>query len=164
MPAFTQILYEVSEGIATITLHRPEKMNAFTRTMMDEMIAAFDLADADDAVRCVIVTGHGDRAFCAGADLKAMAGADGARDGDWGSPRGMIDLPLALRALPQPSVCAVNGVAAGAGAKGVAVLVSCNSFCKKCFSCSFTGMITYQMTCATKWFSVNPFGFKTQCI
>ena len=67
---FTQILYDVSDRVATITLHRPDKLNAFTGTMMREMIAAFDLVDADDDVRAVIVTGSG-RAFCAGADLSS---------------------------------------------------------------------------------------------
>ena len=66
--AYEQIIYEVADGVATITLNRPEKLNAFTGTMMAEMIAAFDATDADDDVRCVIVTGAG-RAFCAGADL-----------------------------------------------------------------------------------------------
>ncbi|MEH3038199.1 MAG: crotonase/enoyl-CoA hydratase family protein [Sphingomonas adhaesiva] len=70
--AYEQIIYEVADGVATITLNRPEKLNAFTGTMMHEMIAAFDAVDADDDVRCVIVTGAG-RAFCAGADLSAGA-------------------------------------------------------------------------------------------
>ena len=61
--AYEQIIYEVADGVATITLNRPEKLNAFTGTMMAEMIAAFDATDADDDVRCVIVTGAG-RAFC----------------------------------------------------------------------------------------------------
>uniref|UniRef100_UPI00286F5814 enoyl-CoA hydratase-related protein n=1 Tax=Paraburkholderia sp. TaxID=1926495 RepID=UPI00286F5814 len=61
-PQFETLRYEVENGIATITLHRPEKLNAFTATMMQELIAAFDATDADDAVRCVIVTGSG-RAF-----------------------------------------------------------------------------------------------------
>src|SRR5437773_9719754 len=66
--AYEQILHEVVDGVLTITLDRPEKLNAFTPTMMRELLDAFDRADADDAVRAVIVTGAG-RAFCAGADL-----------------------------------------------------------------------------------------------
>ena len=68
MADFSQILYDVDEHIATITLHRPDRLNAFTGTMMHELIEAFDRTDADDDVRAVIVTGSG-RAFCAGADL-----------------------------------------------------------------------------------------------
>ena len=68
MTDFTQIRYAVADGIATITLARADRLNAFTATMMAELIAAFDRTDADDAVRAVIVTGDG-RAFCAGADL-----------------------------------------------------------------------------------------------
>ena len=67
---YETILYDVEDGILTITLNRPDKLNAFTVTMMNELIEAFDRADADDAVRAVIVTGAG-RAFCAGADLSA---------------------------------------------------------------------------------------------
>ena len=69
-PTFETILYSVEDGIATITLNRPDKLNAFTGQMMAEMIAAFDRTDADDAVKAVIVTGAG-RGFCAGADLSA---------------------------------------------------------------------------------------------
>ena len=65
---YTQILYDVEDHVATITLNRPDKLNAFTGTMMYEMIDAFDRIDADDDVRAVIVTGAG-RGFCAGADL-----------------------------------------------------------------------------------------------
>ncbi len=65
-----EIRYEAAGGVATITLHRPDKLNAFTRGMRDELINAFERADADDAVRAVIVTGAG-RAFCAGADQSA---------------------------------------------------------------------------------------------
>src|SRR5881397_4139868 len=70
---YEQILYEAGEGVLTITLNRPEKLNAFTPTMMRELIDAFDRADADDTVRAVIVTGAG-RAFCAGADLSGGGG------------------------------------------------------------------------------------------
>ena len=68
--AFAEIRYEVSEAVCTVTLDRPEKLNAVTSAMLGELRAAFDLADADDVVRAVIVTGAG-RAFCAGADLSA---------------------------------------------------------------------------------------------
>src|SRR3954470_9300345 len=70
MPSFETLLYDVTDGIATITLNRPERLNAFNTQMMKDMIAAFDATDADDAVRAVIVTGAG-RGFCAGADLAA---------------------------------------------------------------------------------------------
>lgn len=70
MPSFQTLLYSVEDGIATITLNRPDKLNAFNDRMGQELIAAFDETDGDDAVRAVIVTGAG-RAFCAGADLSA---------------------------------------------------------------------------------------------
>lgn len=73
MADFNTIITDISEGIFTLTLNRPERMNAFTGEMMAEMIEAFDQADGDDSVRAVIVTGSGDRAFCAGADLSAGA-------------------------------------------------------------------------------------------
>ena len=123
MTQFTQILYDVADGIATITLHRPAKMNAFTRTMMDELIAAFDLSDADDAVRAVIVTGHGDRAFCAGADLTPDSGGQ-----IFSSPGSEADLSsdevrdgggrLTLRIFDsqKPVIAACNGAAVGVGA------------------------------------------------
>ncbi|MFT4854495.1 MAG: enoyl-CoA hydratase/carnithine racemase, partial [Bacteroidia bacterium] len=66
--SYEQILYDVDDNILTITLNRPEKLNAFTGTMMSEMIDALDRADADDNVKAIIITGAG-RGFCAGADL-----------------------------------------------------------------------------------------------
>src|SRR3982750_4325975 len=69
---YEQILYAVDHGVLTITLNRPEKLNAFTGTMMTELVDAFKRADEDDAIRAVVVTGAG-RAFCAGADLSAGA-------------------------------------------------------------------------------------------
>ena len=123
MSSFTQILYDVADGIATITLHRPDKMNAFTRVMMDEMIAAFDRTDADDAVRAVIVTGHGTRAFCAGADLTPADGAalfsDPTPVSDLSDPRvrdGGGKLTLRLFESTKPIIGAINGVAVGVGA------------------------------------------------
>ena len=62
------LTYAITDGVATITLNRPDRLNAFNRTMFGELLEAFDETDADDAVRAVVVTGAG-RAFCAGADL-----------------------------------------------------------------------------------------------
>ena len=70
--SFETIKYEVADQILTITLNRPEKLNAFNPTMQHELIEAFDKADADDDIRAIIVTGEG-RAFCAGADLSSGA-------------------------------------------------------------------------------------------
>jgi enoyl-CoA hydratase/carnithine racemase len=120
--AFTQILYEVSDGIATLTLNRPEKMNAFTVTMMREMCAAFDLADADDNVRAVIVTGAGDRAFCAGADLTPDGGgqvfADAAPVESLSDERVRDSggrLTLRIFQCKKPVIGAINGAAVGIG-------------------------------------------------
>ena len=74
MAAFREIAYAVADGVCTVTLDRPERLNAVTSVMIDELIAALDQADADDTVRAVIVTGAG-RAFCAGADLSGGAQA-----------------------------------------------------------------------------------------
>lgn len=117
---FTEITYDVADHVATITLHRPDKLNAFTTTMMREMIAAFDLTDADDDVRAVIVTGAG-RAFCAGADLSAggetFAGGGSDVATDRGVPRDGGGL-VALRIFEslKPVIAAVNGAAVGVGA------------------------------------------------
>ena len=120
--AFTQILYEVSDGIATLTLNRPEKMNAFTVTMMQEMCAAFDLADADDTVCAVIVTGAGDRAFCAGADLTPDGGgqvfADAAPVESLSDERVRDSggrLTLRIFQCKKPVIGAINGAAVGIG-------------------------------------------------
>lgn len=121
--AFTQILYEVTDGVATITLNRPEKMNAFTGVMMQEMCAAFDAVDADDAVRAVIVTGSGDRAFCAGADLTPDSGGQVFASGS--AVESLSDervrdsggrLTLRIFQCKKPVIAAVNGAAVGIGA------------------------------------------------
>ena len=123
-PTFETILYDVEDGIATITLNRPEKLNAFTTQMMSDMIAAFDLTDADDTVRAVIVTGAG-RAFCAGADLSAggatfdnAARTEPARvanrvNGVQRDGGGLVTLRI-FDSL-KPVIAAVNGPAVGIG-------------------------------------------------
>jgi len=118
----TQIIVEKADGIATITLNRPEKMNAYTRTMGAEIIAAMDDIDADDAVRAVIFTGAGDRAFCAGADLTPEGGgqvfADGTEVESLSDERvrdGGGRLTLRLFESKKPLISACNGVAVGVG-------------------------------------------------
>jgi len=122
MSEFTQIRYAVDGPVATITLHRPEKMNAFTRTMMDEIIAATDRTDADDEVRAVIFTGSGERAFCAGADLTPEGGGQVFSDpnpvSDLSDERvrdGGGRLTLRLFNSKKPLISACNGVAVGVG-------------------------------------------------
>jgi enoyl-CoA hydratase/carnithine racemase len=116
--SYEQITYEVAEGVLTLTLNRPEKLNAFTRVMMDEMIDAFDRADADDDVRAVIVTGAG-RAFCAGADLASGGDsfdADARPDRESGLSRdGGGLLTLRIYECNKPVIAAVNGAAVGVG-------------------------------------------------
>jgi enoyl-CoA hydratase/carnithine racemase len=116
--SYEQITYEVVEGVLTLTLNRPEKLNAFTRVMMDEMIDAFDRADADDDVRAVIVTGAG-RAFCAGADLASGGDsfdADARPDRESGLSRdGGGLLTLRIYECNKPVIAAVNGAAVGVG-------------------------------------------------
>jgi enoyl-CoA hydratase/carnithine racemase len=123
----TELRYSVSGGVATVMLHRPERLNAFTLTMADELATVAAAADADDDVRVVVVTGAG-RAFCAGADLgggpdtfgdrRTRARPPGALSQDIGGyPRdagGVASLPFA--ALRKPVIAAINGPAVGIGA------------------------------------------------
>ncbi|MFK7843103.1 MAG: crotonase/enoyl-CoA hydratase family protein [Sphingorhabdus sp.] len=123
MSDYTQILYDVADNIATITINRPEKMNAFTGTMIKEMTDAFDRIDADDDVRAVVVTGAGERAFCAGADLTPEDGkkpfASNEPVDDYSDPRvrdGGGLLILRIYQCLKPVIGAINGVAVGVGA------------------------------------------------
>jgi enoyl-CoA hydratase/carnithine racemase len=115
---YSTILYEVNDGILTLTLNRPEALNAFNRDMMTEMIDACDRADADDEVKAIIVTGAG-RAFCAGADLSTGGktfDADGREDRASGlQPDGGGLLTLRLYELNKPIIAAINGAAVGVG-------------------------------------------------
>lgn len=116
---YQTIGYDVEDGILTITLSRPERLNAFTGEMMSEMIDAFDHADADDSIRAIIVTGDG-RAFCAGADLGAGGdtfNSESRGDRPAGIPRdGGGLLTLRIYELKKPIIAAVNGPAVGIGA------------------------------------------------
>jgi enoyl-CoA hydratase/carnithine racemase len=115
---FETIRYDLVDGVVTITLNRPDRLNAFNETMMHEMIAACDAIDGDDAVRAVIVTGEG-RGFCAGADLGAGGGTFDA--GARGRPVDRVNrdggglLSLRIFALTKPIIAAINGPAVGVG-------------------------------------------------
>jgi enoyl-CoA hydratase/carnithine racemase len=120
--SFEQITLEVADGIATVTLNRPEKLNAWTPVMGGELLEAFRRIDRDPEVRVAIFTGAGDRAFCAGADMDffaaqiAAGGGTGSRAGGGGGPSRVEDFPALMRKLSKPTIAALNGYALGIGA------------------------------------------------
>jgi len=118
--AFETLLYEVADRIATITLNRPAKLNAYTPQMGHEIVEAMRQADTDPSVRAVILTGAG-RAFCAGADISTFERNIRTRDAG-GQPdssagrEAMADYPHLMRTMSKPSLVAINGFALGVGA------------------------------------------------
>jgi enoyl-CoA hydratase/carnithine racemase len=115
---FEQIRYEVADNVLTLTMNRPDRLNAWTPTMLGELLEAFDRSDADDDVRAVIITGAG-RGFCAGADLEAGGSTFDYRE------RGVEDdvprdgggqFTLRVFASKKPVIAAINGPAVGVGA------------------------------------------------
>ncbi len=115
--SYESIQFDIKDGIARLTLNRPDRLNSFTDAMHAEVREALAKVKADNSVRVLLLTGAG-RGFCAGQDLSDRAVAPGAEPVDIGAAieKNYKPLVLALRALPLPVVCAVNGVAAGAGA------------------------------------------------
>jgi len=113
--AGNEVLSETNDGLATITLNRPDKLNAATSGMLAQLLDAIRTAGADDGVRAVLITGAG-RAFCAGQDLSDPAATGPSADLATLIEQGWNPIISAIRNIPKPVVVAVNGVAAGAGA------------------------------------------------
>ncbi|NNL65778.1 MAG: hypothetical protein HKP30_06015 [Myxococcales bacterium] len=115
---YENVRFEVADGVATITLHRPDKLNAYTTEMGDEVYDAFQKVRDDDDVRSVILTGAG-RGFCAGVDLEHLkahrAGANASSGPKLGEEAFLKKLPLELLEYPKPVIAAVNGAAIGVG-------------------------------------------------
>ncbi|HEX2441976.1 MAG TPA: crotonase/enoyl-CoA hydratase family protein [Methylomirabilota bacterium] len=115
---FETLLYEVADGVATLTLNRPDRLNAVNATSINDLVAALDAADADDAVRAVIVTGAG-RAFCAGADLGRGGGTFAGGPGRAERPEEHRDggglVTLRIFEMKKPVIAAINGPAVGFG-------------------------------------------------
>lgn len=119
---YEQVLYEVADGVATVTLNRPEQRNALSGQMLTELVDAMKTAKADDEVRAVVLTGAGDKAFCAGADLGGFA-ADAPLVAKHFSSDLFLEFFRTMPTLGKPSLCAANGhVLAG----GMGLALSCD--------------------------------------
>jgi 2-(1,2-epoxy-1,2-dihydrophenyl)acetyl-CoA isomerase len=112
---YNTILYNVENGVCRITLNRPDVFNSFNEELSAEFIDSLKKATKDEAVRTVIITGQG-KAFCSGQDLKDIKGEVGQRSLGESVLRRYNPMIVAIREMPKPVICRLNGVAAGAGA------------------------------------------------
>lgn len=111
---YENILFEISDSVATIKLNRPKVYNALSSSLINEITAAMEVASTNEAIRVIIITGEGDKAFCSGADLKA--GMDGGLTSLGDSLRKNYNPMIkAIRNVEKPVICRMNGIAAGAG-------------------------------------------------
>ena len=110
----TDILYDKRAGVATVTINRPDVLNAFRPRTVDELIAAFQDAWDDDEIAVIVLTGAGDRAFCSGGDQK-LRGASGYREGEAPERLRVPELHTIIRMVPKPVIAMVNGYAIGGG-------------------------------------------------
>jgi 2-(1,2-epoxy-1,2-dihydrophenyl)acetyl-CoA isomerase len=127
-----EFIFELTDNVAWLTLNRPESMNAMSGDMMAGLTEALDRCTTDDDIRAVVLTGAGERAFCAGGDVKGMA-SRGERGGNGNAPtvedriagllRGMRQTSLVLHTIPKPTLACVNGFAMGAG---LSLALSCD--------------------------------------
>ncbi|HIC81373.1 MAG TPA: 1,4-dihydroxy-2-naphthoyl-CoA synthase, partial [Kiloniellaceae bacterium] len=112
--AFQDILYHQAEGIARVTINRPQVRNAFRPETVEELIEAFHRAHRDPQIGAIILTGAGDKAFCSGGDQK-VRGDEGYRDGSGVEHLNVLELQRQIRTLPKPVVAMVAGYAIGGG-------------------------------------------------
>lgn len=110
---FTDILYAVADGVATITINRPDKLNCFRFETVADLTAAFRQAEADPEVGVAVLTGAGPKAFSCGGDLAALSALDRAGMARW--HRGLNELGITMRTLDKPIIAAVNGYCIGGG-------------------------------------------------
>ena len=113
---FETLTLEIADEIATVTLNRPQKLNAWTPVMGAELIEAFTAIDSDRDVRVAVLTGSGDKAFCAGADMDFFAGQIARGEGGGSRVARVEDFPLLMRRISKPTIAAINGYALGVGA------------------------------------------------
>ncbi|MBF8248892.1 MAG: 2-(1,2-epoxy-1,2-dihydrophenyl)acetyl-CoA isomerase, partial [Bacteroidetes bacterium] len=113
MPEYQTLLYTITEGVLTITMNRPEVYNAFNEQMKKEINDAFKEAEKDPGVRCIVLRGAGEKAFCSGQDLKEHAGSK--RSLKESLEKSYNPLIRKMRTIEKPVIGMINGVAAGAG-------------------------------------------------